>query len=313
MQSDGLFFFGILAFFFILWFSTGGPTRPISFAGPYITPLTDVDTVQYGYGSDVTGTTEQQQPQTRESIWAQLMGFENQVTQLERQAADIRAFGEASPLRGSVQVGVGDVGTEDADREYITIRAIGTQPVDITGWRVVSGASGTSARIPSGASVPRSGRINDTGRIVLAPGEQAFVVTGDSPLGVSFKENMCTGYLANRQEYVPALSQQCPAASTEFDRFFTGNALREDACYYRMQATPLCTTPDDDGMTSRCSDLIDDYLTYNGCVAQHRNSTHFPGQTWRVYLERNKEMWKPARDAVKLLDTNGKTVDLYTY
>lgn len=314
MKSDALFFFGVLAFFFVLWFATGGPTRPISFAGPYITPLTDVNTEQYGYGSiDAEGNISAGEPQSTQSIWSQIMGFENQVRNLERQAADLRAFGEASPLRGSVTVSAGNVSSEDPDTEYITINVVGTAPVDITGWRLVSGASGDSTRIPSGASLPRSGRINDTGRIVLNPGEQAVVVTGESPLGVSFKENMCTGYLAHRQDYTPALSQQCPAASIEFDRYFTGNTLRDDACYYRMQATPICTPPDDEGLSSRCRDLIDEHLTYNGCVATHQHSTYFPGRTWRIYLEKRSEMWKSTRDAIKLLDAQGKTVDLYTY
>lgn len=312
MKSDALFFFGVLAFFFVLWFATGGPTRPISFAGPYITPLTDVNTEQYGYGVEQTNGPDSA-PQSPQNIWAQIMGIENQVRNLEQQAADIRAFGEASPLRGTVRVATGNVATDNPDQEYITLQAVGTHAVDITDWRIVSGASGDRVRIPHGAALPRSGRINDTDRIVLNPGEQAIIVTGESPLGVSFKENMCTGYLADRQTYTPNLSQRCPAATTEFDRFFSGNTLRDDVCYYRMQATPACTTPDDDGLSSRCRDLIDDHLTYNGCVATHRNSVYFSGTVWRIYLEERDEMWKSTRDAIKLLDANGKTVDLYTY
>lgn len=314
MKSDGLFFLGILAFFFILWFAAGGPTRPISFAGPYITPITDVDTVQEGYGDAPSASFGSATYGTGSSIWSNIMNIESSIASLQRQSSDIRAFGEESPFRGQVSVsGAGGTSATDEDEEYVSIRASGNQSVDITGWRVVSGASGKGARIPEGAALPRSGRVNDTGRIILNPGEEAIIVTGDSPNGVSFKENMCTGYLAKNQQFYPSLQNQCPAAYDEFDRFYTGNELRDEKCYTLVTSTASCTTPRDSGTSNACQRFIDDYLTYNGCVEHHRNDSRFAGRTWRIYLERGDELWKPARDAVKLLDANGKTVDLYTY
>lgn len=315
MQSDGVFFFGVIAFFFILWLSTGGPTKPISFAGPYITPITDVDSVQYGYGD---GSYEGNSSGGG-SVWGNIMNIEDTLSGLQRDSSEIRAFGEASPLRGQVTVSAAGTSATDPDLEYVTLYAAGTQSVDITGWRLVSGASGRGARIPEGASLPRSGRVNDTDRIVLNPGEEAIVVTGEAPKGVSFKENMCTGYFANNQTFYPSLQTQCPAPYDEFDRFFTGNELRDDKCYQRMQSTASCTTPDDSGMSGPCIRLIDEYLTYNGCVEKHRYDSRFAGRTWRIYLEyenssgKSVELWKSSRDAVKLLDASGKTVDLYTY
>jgi len=311
MQSDGLFFLGIIAFFFILWYASGGPTKPISFAGPYITPITDVDTVQEGYGGDgepysISGSDEG-------SVWDSLRNIKSSLAGLQRDSSELRAFGEASPLRGQVSVSGGGTGAEDPDEEYVTLRATGDQSVDITGWRIASGASGKSERIPEGAALPRSGRVNDTGRIVLAPGDEAIVVTGESPNGVSFKENMCVGYLGHNQDFYPSLQSSCPAPYDEFDRFFSGNELRDDKCYELMQSSPSCKTPRSSGVSSACDRLIDEYLDYNGCVEHHRYDVGFAGRTWRIYLEEDREMWKPTRDAVKLLDADGKTVDLYTY
>lgn len=309
MKSDGIFFLGVLVFFFILWYATGGPSKPISFAGPYITPITDVDTVQQGYGEGGSFGSA-----GGGNVWTNIMNIESSIASLQRRSSDIRAYGEASPYEGQVTVtGTGGVYSEDEDLEYVTLRASGDQAVDITGWRLVSGASGKSARIPEGAALPRSGRVNDTGPIVLAPGEEAIVVTGDSPKGVSFKENMCTGYFAQNQDFYPVLSAQCPYAYDEFDRFFTGNELRDDRCYERVRSAQTCRTPDDNNVSRACEQLIDDYLTYNGCVNKHRYDSRFPGRTWRVYLERSGELWKSSRDAVKLVDKEGRTVDLYTY
>lgn len=308
MQSDGLFFLGVLAFFFILWFATGGPTRPISFAGPYITPITDVDTVQQGYGDTPAADFRAR------SVWSDIMGgsFSGGMS--------LGANDVVSPLRGQVEVvSVAGVSSEEADEEYIVLRARGDVSIDITDWKLVSGASGRSMRIPEGASLPRSGRINDTGRIVLQPGDEAIVVTGESPIGVSFKENMCIGYLTRNQDFFPSINNQCPDAAEEFDRYYQGNALRDDRCYERMHSTATCDTPSDRSMSNACTQFIDDRLTYSGCVNTHSASAEFAGDTWRIYLEhensrgRSDEFWKSSRDAVKLLDAEGRTVDLYTY
>lgn len=303
MRSDGLFILGVLLFFFILWFASGGPTRPISFAGPYITPITDIDSVQEGYGEG---------GYWNGNVWSEFMGGAI--------GDSLTGVANPSPERGKVSVtsAAGAYAT-DPDQEYVMIRATGDTPVDITGWRVVSGASGRGARIPEGAALLRSGRLSDTGRIVLEPGDEAYIITGESPNGVSFKENKCSGYFARRQEYAPPLQLRCPSAASEFDAHYTGNELRDDRCYYRMQATPLCETPSDNNVSNACIALIDDYLTYNGCVAKHRSDSDFDLKTWRIYLEyensrgKSAELWKPSRDSVKLLDASGKTVDLYTY
>ncbi len=316
MKSDALFFLGVIGFFFILWFSTGGPTRPISFAGPYITPITDVGVVSTGYGSTEAGY---QGAFGGDSIWSSIMGIENRVATLQREASDIRAYGESSPYEGLVTVSIGDVGATDPDREYIRLYASGSESVSITGWRLVSGASGRGVRIPEGVEIPSRGRVNTTDTIVLKPGDSAIVITGEGPNGVSFRENMCTGYLGESQTYYPPLTNQCPAPYDEFDKFFTGNELRDEKCYDLMRASPSCKTPSDRGMSNACIRLIDEYLTYNSCVEKHRYDSRFAGKVWRIYLEyegkRNDEddLWKPSRDAIKLLDAEGKTVDLYTY
>ena len=39
MRSDLFLFIGILVFLFVVWVASGGPHRPLSFAGPTIAPL----------------------------------------------------------------------------------------------------------------------------------------------------------------------------------------------------------------------------------------------------------------------------------
>ncbi len=316
MQSDGLFFVGILAFFFILWFVSGGPMKPISFAGPYITPVTNANTVQSGYGAGATTKTSA----STGSPLVQIQNIQNSVAQLQRNASTVRAFGQASPYQGQVKVtSQGNASATDPAKEYVIIRNNGKEPIDITGWTISSSANALSERIPRGALIPSKGSVNDMSDIMLAPGDQAFVHTGESPLGISFRENMCIGYLGQDQAFYPSLSNSCPSARDEFDRFYVGNEYRDDVCYQRIQSTPLCKTPDDTGrISSYCLNLIDNYLSYNGCVQNHKLDVRFAGTTWHIYLQHENndgdsvEMWKSSHEAIKLLDKDGKTVDLYT-
>lgn len=317
-MSDAFFFIGVLLFFFILWFASGGPTRPISFAGPYITPITDVNTVQEGYRVESTGSSGSS---SSGNIKNDLIQAQDTLARLKRSSSELKAFGEASPYRGIITVGYGGVSATDPDQEYVTVRlsSSATENVTISGWQLVSGATGKRLRIPQGTSLPRSGRVNDVGPITLTPGDEAIIVTGESPTGVSFKENMCTGYFAEHQRFYPQLSQYCPSPMTEFNEYYTGNKLGDDTCYQLMQRTSQCRTPDANTLRSTCYQLISNRLTYSGCVATHRYDPRFQLATWRIYLEHEDsdgdpvEFWKPSRDSVKLLDASGKTVDMVTY
>ncbi len=53
MDSPGFFIVIILIIFFALWVVGGGPSKPISFSGPFITPISDVGETQSGYGPQI--------------------------------------------------------------------------------------------------------------------------------------------------------------------------------------------------------------------------------------------------------------------
>ncbi len=120
--------------------------------------------------------------------------------------------------------------------EYITLGNRGKESIDITGWQIKNGKSsraydtgGTIRYLPSDtATIPRGAQfISPTGNnvlqnIVLKPGETAIITTGtatpQSPYRiVSFKENICTGYIENLPDYAftPALSRNCPRPQNE--------------------------------------------------------------------------------------------------
>ena len=298
-MSDGVFFIGIILFFFLLWFVSGGPTRPISFAGPYITPVTDVGQSQAAYGDDG---------------WFSLPDAGGLFSGASIQSGT--SISDPSPLRGQVRITGVSSGT-NADDEYVSIQLESNAPgpVTISGWMIKSDATHKSVTIPNGAELPRRG-VNQTGPITLLPGDRATIATGDSPVGVSFRENRCVGYFGSRQSFNPPLMSNCPAPIDEFERYYDGNQLADDSCYQYVLSLPHCTTPTQRGrprLTGRCEEFVDERLDYDGCVAAHGLEDGFRSQEWRIYLERNTDLWKTSREAVRLLDGSGKTVDLYTY
>lgn len=332
MQSDVFFFIAILSFFFVMWLAGGGPTKPISFAGPYITPITDTGQTQQGYGGTnwVTGIKlNGTLPSVKQSeIRSSVASAQYQLADLQKAVNKDNLIGQKSPLYGQVRITGGNPTATDPDLEYLTIQvsSSATSDVTLTGWRLQSVATDYGATIRTGNSLPTGADVNDSERIVLHPGDQAYVVTGESPISGSFKENMCTGYLASSGTFYPSLVNRCPVASEEFARFFEGNSIRDEGCYTLMQRTGICRTPSDSGrISSYCLSLIDKRLGYNGCVATHKNDAYFSTGAWRIYLGRTEitrthdeksvygELWRQSREGIKLLDQNGLTVDLYTY
>lgn len=338
MRADVFFVIAVFVFIFIAWTATGGPERPISWAGPFITPVKTVGDEQEGYGSFINfgsvldvgapsyndnGTTEKSY-QSSQSTSRELWSLGSTLAKLQRDARQTKLYGDPSPYSGKVTIQHGTSGLrgDTVDTEYVTIAlSSGSEPVTISGWRIVSVRTNAYGYIPEGTAIMKSGRVNETAPITLQPGERAIIASGRSPVGVSFRENACSGYLASYQNFVPSLSSSCPRALDDYERFYKGNEKSEFTCKDLVESISRCEIPDTpSNLPSACYAFVDTYLNYNGCVATHANDRNFWGKTWRIYLghyEKNKnepqDLWEGENDTLKLLDAEGKTVDVYTY
>ncbi|MFZ1074998.1 MAG: hypothetical protein WAN50_01355 [Minisyncoccia bacterium] len=228
-------------------------------------------------------------------------------------------FGTPSLYRGIVSLShsVSGAGSSDPKNENIALHVSqnGGIPVDLTGWTLVSDATGNSAVIPKGTEVPMSGIVNAAQDIVLTPGESAILISGQSPIGASFRENKCIGYFSTFQKFSPALPQDCPSPSSEFDAYYGGIYIRDAACINYVNALSRCQVvlSPPANLTSACQSVLVNHLNYNGCVNSHQNDTDFEGDTWRIYLGRTNSMWRSQHEVVKLLDKSGNTVDAFSY
>jgi hypothetical protein len=294
--TDFIFFLGILILFFAFWLTSGGPNSPLSFSGPFLRPITQTATTAQPYGDN--------------NQFQSIQGTSWLPTFLGGSGSEA---GDASSNRGSVTLGRDASGAKatNESREYVTISvSYGASAVSTAGWKLSSKESGVSVPFPGGTEVARAGRVNALSTIELRPGDQVIVVSGRSPVGASFRENACTGYLEEHQNFTPALTLQCPSAYQEYREI-----ENDDECSSYFTGFPLCaseSTYQSDPPTS-CEEFAEEHLNYNACVAAHEDEQSFRSGTWRVYLGASDELWGNDHDTILLLDAEGKTIDTLAY
>ena len=313
MEHDAWFFVGVFAFIFVVWFAIGGPTRPISFTGPTLA-LPD----------ELGGGTYLSFPRAPFSIGGVTISLPGSSGSGSFGNLPVlpggSSFGTPSTYRSLVSLShyVSGAGSTDPGQEYVSISVSSSAnvPVDITGWMLESDTTGRESTIPKGTEIPTSGIVNAAQDIVLQPGEQALIISGQSPIGASFRENKCIGYFSAYQSFYPSLPLDCPDPSVELESFYDSSGyLRDDACIEYVKTLPQCKpvlTPPTT-LSGACQTFLVKYLNYNGCLDAHQNDADFLGNTWHIYLGRTTSLWRPQNELVKLLDAKGDTVDAFSY
>lgn len=314
MQHDGWFFIGVFAFIFLVWAATGGPTHPLSFSGPLLSqpgPLGGGTYLSLPHSPFGIGT-------SNVTLSGTSNGSSYSGSQTPKTVEGV-AFGPPSNYRGQISTShyVSGTGSSNPGNEYLSISLAqdASAPVTISGWTLESEATGNAAVIPGGADVPRSGYLNEGAPITLRPGDQAYVISGRSPIGASFRENKCMGYFSQFQQFSPSLPNSCPTPDSELQAYYGPSYVRDAKCIDYINTLSRCQAvlSPPVSISGACSTFVTQYLNYNGCVTAHENDANFKGNTWRIYLGRTTAMWRTSHEVVKLVDTQGKTVDAFSY
>ncbi len=232
-----------------------------------------------------------------------------------------------------------------AYEEYITISNSGREPLTITNWYLKNAKDerpynfgGNLKYFPADTAVIGKGVLfispennNALQDIVLQAGEKAIVTTGSmgsqSPYKiVSFKENICSGYLGNMPEYkfTPTLTRKCPNPEDEPGVNYLDIECRKFIDRISPCRTPEFDTRDSDGeicygcvdgelLSSACTAFIKSHFNYNSCIVNHKNDPKFSSKTWRIFLNRGWEMWALEYETIKLFDQFGKLVKSRSY
>ncbi len=290
----------------VLWVYSGGPERGSYGQGPFLT-MPSVPTVPIPVGVQ-TPEGQPAQPQTDPSrtLRDYFYNFGTGYTGNE----------EKSPYADYVSLEFGDPGNTNPKYEYVTIKVSSNiqTATTISGWSLV-GTSGIVGKIGSAAQLPSLGQVNSESPVSVPPGSILYVTTGRSPSGVSFRINQCTGYFEQFQDYYPALRADCPRPTDEMLRYPDGIAGNRTCIEFieRLYQCQLYTLAVPGNIGGSCQNFVLNVLSYNGCINAHRNDPGFYKNEWRIYLNRDQELWQSKYERIRLLDENGKLIDVLGY
>lgn len=226
-------------------------------------------------------------------------------------------FGDASSYAGKVFIRE-SAATESAPaQEFIQLTASdsNTQPVAVTNWLLQSAVSGARAPIPAAAPFFVLGVVNPVQPVYLEPGASIFVTTGASPVGTSFRENICSGYLSELHAFTPEIPNECPIPPEMLP--MNADTLRTygSSCFDYLNTLTQChfptTLPAD--LSLSCRSFISNTMSYNGCISASRDRVPFALPAFRTYLGLRSELWGNSHDVIRLIDEQGRTVDVLTY
>ncbi|MBI3631858.1 MAG: hypothetical protein HY225_00200 [Candidatus Vogelbacteria bacterium] len=250
----------VVSFLWIVWYVTGGPAKydvsqkvllkplwPLDVGGSYAEIPTDIVIKK-----DKGGGAEKQQLIPEQ----------------------VQAPKQENSLIGVQTINLTKANLNSNGYSYITLDfpASNDRAVDLTGLTLRDLLDRT-VTIGGAASLPYQGILNEEVDISLPPGSKAFLIDGESPIGVSFRINKCFGYLTQFQEYFPPIQARCAE------------------CQYG------------NGQDSN----------YNSCVSYRKNDPDFFVNEWYIYLKNGDRLWSAKGDIIRLLDKDGKQVSSVIY
>ncbi len=223
-----------------------------------------------------------------------------------------------SPYYNKVRMSrISNLNNKNPNKEYITLRvyAKDDEKINITGWYLKSEKTGYYAIIGRASLLPFPFTRTESD-IILEDKDKVVLTKGFSPIGISFKLNICTGYFEENRTFYPSLPRQCPKASDENLPIFSNDLDRDEECVDLISKIGRCTTKGNeylrdlpDTITQFCKDYIKNQINYNSCVANNLGDKNFAVNEYRVFLNRFGPLWRSKNEKVNLYDRNGLIVD----
>lgn len=224
---------------------------------------------------------------------------------------------DRSPYANFVELQIGSADTPDRNAEYVVIRASDfvTVPITVSGWTLKSAYTGRRAIVPLAASPFYQGVVNSVQPIALGAGESVIVSSGISPIGVSFRETTCTGYLAQTQQFSPALANSCPRPTDLLPRTPDNAARYGGSCLDFVERLPQCSYPSivPNDLSPACRSFLANTFTYSGCMQSYGSHSSSNMHTWRAYESSGDELWQNGHDSISLYDEAGRVVATVNY
>jgi hypothetical protein len=310
--ADLLFFLFFLVVLGVVWALTDGPKHDLAHAGPFLN-------LPFPFGSGNAFSIPSVPIPTIEQV-KQNSGAPTTNESLSDIIARMRGAGGtkgASPYAPYVTLSATNAQSTDPGAEYLTLRTSSDLKgqLAISNWRIESAVSALGAVLGPASYLPISGSVGTEVPVSVGANTTLYIVTGRSPEGESFRENLCTGYFRNGASFTPYLTQYCPRPNDEFKKAVLTGFIPNDACVNYVNTLGNCQlagTPPI-GINDQCATFLANALTYNGCVTAHKADAGFYKNSWYIYLDRDQELWKSSNEQIRLLDESGKVVAPVSY
>ncbi|MFC1802180.1 hypothetical protein ACFLY7_01940 [Patescibacteria group bacterium] len=329
-MDDLKWFLMVLAGLGLMWFVSGGPERflekdPDVFIKP-IEPEEEVETYgnnffKVGILGNLIPDQEIKQGETKEdSLQDELTKVESELQEIQKELEKAQELAGTSEYKGKISLNIGNARNTNVNEEYLMITSShsNSENISISNWKLKSNKTGKTATIKEASNLPYSYGINTQSEIFLKPSDRAYITSGRSPIGTSFRTNKCIGYFEQFQDFIPSLSQSCPHPSNE-DIPTSGSGSFNDACLDYLDSFPRCKAQTENlssDFDSACRTYIRTKINYNTCVDLHRRDNDFYKNEWRIFLglsNSGTELWKDRREIIQLLDEDEKIVDTISY
>lgn len=149
--------------------------------------------------------------------------------------------------------------------------------------------------------------INREKPIVINEKTDLIVNSGASPVGVSFRENTCTGFLTQYQTFNPPISKECPNPITLLkDQGF--NLSRNCTDFLSNISSCEVVTDFPDNIDFECKSIVEKNLNYNSCVNTYKQKPDFYKDSWRIFLNEEKEFWSGKNETISIVNNFGTTI-----
>lgn len=247
---------------------------------------------------------------------------EEEIKKLEESLSKKIDESGRSPYYGKITMSsISGLFGDDPNQEYIYFytNLDKKEIIKINGWYLKSEITGYFAVIGKAALLPFPFTKTESD-IVLQQEDRVYLTKGFSPIGISFRTNKCTGYFEENRTFVPSLSLQCPRPIDEKLPNFSSVYDRNDECLDIIDNIYRCTTVSNqfvrdlpDTVSESCKTYMTTQINYNSCIALHFSDTDFPGNEYRVYLNKFGPLWRKTHDTINLHDQNGLVVDTISY
>ncbi len=275
-----------------------------------------------GPAASTIGDKNPLEPLSNKEITEQIKKIEKEINKFGKDFGKGVSEAVRSPYYGKIDMSnISGVRRNDPSKEYFTLntKLAKNETLNITGWYFKSSVTGYFAMIGRAAVLPFPFTKTEQD-IVLQYKDRVYVVKGFSPIGISFRTNKCTGFFEENRTFYPSLSRQCPLPEDEKLPRFSTDLDRDEECREIIEDIPRCTTVGNefirdlpDTVPYSCKVYMTTQINYNTCVAKHFGDTDFPGNQYRVYLNKFGPLWREKNETITLYDQNGLPVDSISY